>query len=183
MGETKTEIGFRPARTGDAPLLLQWRSEPSVRRYQPLAPVSLEKIRAELRAQRHEDLVNSRGPRYQWIAEVAGRPAGWITLAITNWPHGLCEVGYALSSPYQGRGLMAPILADFCRDLFGRTRLHRIEARCSVENAASWKILEQAGFQREGRLRRYFELGGVRVDNFLYALLRGEGSDPQPNNT
>ena len=163
---------FRPARTGDAPLLLHWRNEPSVRRHQPLVPASLEKIRAELRSQRHDDLRQGRGPRFQWVIEVEDRPAGWITLAVTNWPHGLCEVGYALSTPYQGKGLMAGILTDFCRDLFRRTRLQRIEARCSVENSASWKILEKAGFQREGRLRSYFELAGVRVDNYLYSFLR-----------
>ncbi len=172
MGETSPVIGIRAARPGDAPLLLHWRSEPSIRRHQPLAPASLEKVRAELRAQRHSELFQGRGPRFQWIIEADSRPAGWITLAITNWPHGLCEVGYALSTPYQGRGLMAPILVDFCTDLFQRTCLHRIEARCSVENTASWKILELAGFQREGRLRSYFVLGDERVDNFLYARIR-----------
>jgi RimJ/RimL family protein N-acetyltransferase len=35
-------------------------------------------------------------------------------------------------------------------------------------------VLEAAGFQREGVLRSYFQLGERRVDNYLYAILRDD---------
>ena len=35
-------------------------------------------------------------------------------------------------------------------------------------------MLEKLGFVREGRLRRYFRLGGDRVDNYLYSLLEDD---------
>ena len=57
-------------------------------------------------------------------------------------------------------------------DLFTNTGLERIEARCAVDNIASQKVLIKVGFHREGRLRGYFVLGGRRVDNYLYAILR-----------
>jgi RimJ/RimL family protein N-acetyltransferase len=69
---------------------------------------------------------------------------------------------------------MAPALDQLLAELFGQTAIERLEARCSVDNLASQRVLEKVGFVREGLLRGYFELQGRRVDNFLYALLRSE---------
>ena len=86
----------------------------------------------------------------------------------------MAEVGYALTTDAQGRGIIVPALEQLLAELFGHTAIERIEARCSVENVASQRVLERIGFVREGLLRGYFELDGRRVDNFLYAVLRGD---------
>jgi ribosomal-protein-alanine N-acetyltransferase len=91
---------------------------------------------------------------------------------VSNWEHGLSEVGYALSTRYHSHGLMTEALALLLSDLFANTTLERIEARCATENDASRRVLEKNGFQREGHLRGYFKLRGRRIDNYLYALLR-----------
>ena len=116
--------------------------------------------------------IQGRGTRFQWIIEYEGRPAGWITLVVANWEHGLAEVGYALGTAYQGRGLMSTALSRLLADTFARTTLERIEARCSVDNAASRRVLEKCGFHCEGVLQSYFKLRGKRVDNYLFAALR-----------
>jgi RimJ/RimL family protein N-acetyltransferase len=167
-------ITLRPAQPADAGLLRHWRDEPSVRRHQPLGEVTLGQLRADLAQQSTADLRRGRGQKYQWLILVDERPAGWVTLVIANWEHGLAEIGYALSTPYQHRGLMVPALRQLLAELFATTPLARIEARCSIENQASQRVLEHAGFQREGLLRGYFVLGGRRVDNFLYAILRSD---------
>ncbi|MEE8138700.1 MAG: GNAT family protein [Thermoanaerobaculia bacterium] len=165
-------VTLRAAQRGDAALLKRWRAEPSVRQFQPLGKFSMSHLASELAAQRMEDLYRGRGDKFQWIIRCDGEPAGWITLVVTNWDHGLAETGYALSSPYQSRGLMPQALDLLLADLFLNAPLVRIEARCAVDNVASQKVLEKVGFQREGRLRGYFVLGGRRVDNYLYAILR-----------
>jgi len=165
-------VGLRAATPRDAELLRLWRSEPSVRHFQPLNDLSTGQLRSDVANQRVVDLYRGRGEKFQWIVEADGHPAGWITLVVSNWEHGLAEVGYALSTPYQGRGLMAPALQLLLDDLFIGTSLERIEARCAVDNVASQRVLERLGFTREGRLRSYFRLRGTRVDNHLYALLR-----------
>jgi ribosomal-protein-alanine N-acetyltransferase len=167
-------VGLRAATPRDAELLRLWRSEPSVRRFQPLNDLSTGQLRSDVANQRIGDLYRGRGEKFQWIVEADGYPAGWITLVVSNWEHGLAEVGYALSTPFQGRGLMAPALELLLDDLFTGTSLERIEARCAVENVASQRVLERLGFTREGRLRSYFRLRGTRVDNHLYALLRDD---------
>jgi ribosomal-protein-alanine N-acetyltransferase len=118
------------------------------------------------------DLYRGRGEKFQWIVEVEGDPAGWITLVVSNWEHGLAEVGYALSTLYQSRGLMTDAVNQLLGDLFANTLLERVEARCAIENTGSQRVLEKNGFEREGLLKGYFKLRGKRVDNYLYALLR-----------
>ncbi len=167
-------VALRPALPADALLLHRWRSEPSVRRHQPLQEASVADLRADLARQRPEDLYRGRGERFQWIVLAESAPAGWITLAVTSWEHALGEIGYALTTPYQGRGLMAPALHLLLADLFLATPLERLEARCAVANVASRRVLEKVGFRREGLLRGYFALDGRRVDNYLYALLRAD---------
>ena len=165
------EVALRAARPEDAPLLHLWRSERTVRRYQPLAPLSTAQLRAELAARRFDDLYRARGDRFDWIIQVRRQPVGWITLVIHSWEHGLGECGYSLSTPFQRKGIMPRALRQFVGELFERTRLHRLEARTAVDNVASQRVLERLGFRREGTLRAYFQLDGTWVDNHLYAML------------
>jgi RimJ/RimL family protein N-acetyltransferase len=174
QGSAAPRVSLRPALPRDAELLRLWRSEPSVRRYQPLNELSASQLRSDVANQRMGDLYRGRGEKFQWVIEADGRPAGWITLVVSNWEHGLAEIGYALSTPYQGRGLMPLALEQLLDDLFSGTNLERLEARCAVGNVASQRVLERLGFTQEGRLRGYFRLRGKRVDNFLYSLLRDD---------
>jgi RimJ/RimL family protein N-acetyltransferase len=166
------EVEVRPARPEDAALLHLWRAEKSVRRYQPLAPLSTSQLRSELASRRADDLWRNRGDRFDWIVLVHRQPAGWITLVVHSWEHGLAECGYSLSTAFQGRGLMHKALTRLIGDLFARTRLHRLEARTALANVASQKVLEKLGFRREGTLRGYFQLDGEWVDNYLFAIVK-----------
>ncbi len=167
-------VTLRPAAPRDAELLRLWRSETTVRRFQPLNDLPTSQLRADVASQRISELYRGQGDKFQWIVQVDGQPAGWITLVVSNWEHGLSEVGYALSTAYQARGLMTEALALLLADLFTNTNLERIEARCAVENDASRRVLEKNGFRLEGQLRGYFKLRGRRIDNYLFALLRDE---------
>lgn len=165
-------VTLRPARGEDAPLLKRWRAEPSVRRFQPLHDVPLSQLRADISSQRVEGLYRGRGERFMWIVESDREAAGWITLVVANWEHGLSEIGYALSAKFEGQGIMTQALTQLLPDLLLRAPLERIEARCAVGNVASQRVLQKLGFVREGVLRSYFKLHGSRVDHILYALLR-----------
>jgi RimJ/RimL family protein N-acetyltransferase len=50
----------------------------------------------------------------------------------------------------------------------------RVEAYVNVGNGASERVLERAGFTREGVLRSLSKADGRRVDKTLYSLLPGE---------
>lgn len=165
-------VDIRPAHAGDAPLLKRWREEEAARLYQPLGDASVAQLRADIAAHNPNDLRRGRGQKFQWIVLVNDEPAGWITLVVANWEHGLAELGYTLSTGYHRRGLMAAALAQVLAEVFLGSPLERVEARCAIENRASRRVLEKLGFRKEGLLRGYFVLHGERVDNYLYGLLR-----------
>lgn len=167
-------VTLRPAVPADAQWLRRWRGEPSVREHQPLHELSLADLRDDVAGRADDDLYKAQGEKFQWIVHADGEPAGWITLVVINWEHGLAEVGYALGSAHQRRGIMPRALDLLLDDLFTNTALHRIEARCAVDNLASQRVLDRLGFLREGRLRGYFVLHERRVDNYLYAILASE---------
>jgi ribosomal-protein-alanine N-acetyltransferase len=50
--------------------------------------------------------------------------------------------------------------------------LHRIELYIEPWNNSSIHVAEAAGYQREGLLRSYLEIGGTRQDMLLYATTR-----------
>lgn len=55
----------------------------------------------------------------------------------------------------------------------------RIEALVEPDNVASQRVVEKAGFRREGHMRAYLDLepDGRRGDACIYSLIR---DDPQP---
>jgi RimJ/RimL family protein N-acetyltransferase len=59
-----------------------------------------------------------------------------------------------------------------CRWAFGDLGLQRIQLFHAVENTASARVAEKAGFTCEGRLRRSHRYGdGLRHDELLWARL------------
>ena len=55
--------------------------------------------------------------------------------------------------------------------IFAGLELHRIEAACIPDNARSIRLLEKAGFQREGYLRGYLKINGQWHDHVMFSLL------------
>jgi site-specific DNA-cytosine methylase len=55
----------------------------------------------------------------------------------------------------------------------------RIQAKADPENVASWKALEEAGFKREGVLRKTFYCRGKWRDDCIYSVLREEWKEPR----
>jgi ribosomal-protein-alanine N-acetyltransferase len=63
--------------------------------------------------------------------------------------------------------------------LFFSKELARIHAIADVRNRASQRVLEKAGFQREGTMRKcVFNRGELR-NYHLYSILREEWKEPR----
>jgi RimJ/RimL family protein N-acetyltransferase len=90
-----------------------------------------------------------------------------------NWAHGQAEIGYWLLHDARGRGI-ATRTARFLAEHGFSLGLERIEARVFVGNDASERVLERAGFTREGVLRSLPRRWGGRADMTVYSLLPGE---------
>ncbi len=79
---------------------------------------------------------------------------------------GEVELGYALAKRYWGKGLASEVARAVTRFGFESANLERIMAVVVPENAASWRVLEKAGFAFE-KNARYYDL-----DVAYYAITR-----------
>lgn len=99
---------------------------------------------------------------------------GGVTLA--NIRRGVAQagsLGYWIGEPFAHRGLMSGAVQALVPFSFSSLRLHRLEAACIPSNAASIKLLEKAGFEREGYAREYLCINGLWQDHLLFARLNG----------
>ena len=99
---------------------------------------------------------------------------GGLTLA--NVRRGVAQagsLGYWIGEPFARRGLMTGAVQALVPFSFGSLRLHRLEAACIPSNAASIRLLEKTGFEREGYAREYLCINGLWQDHLLFARLNG----------
>ncbi|MDW0117832.1 GNAT family protein [Sporosarcina thermotolerans] len=100
------------------------------------------------------------------------RLIGHISLySIKRLPFSSGFVGYSIDERETGRGLATEAVQIVTRFAFETVSLHRVEAFVSPNNIGSVKVLENAGYVREGLLRKLLYINGSWEDHFMYASL------------
>ncbi len=89
------------------------------------------------------------------------------------------EIGYTLLPSERGKGYGTEALRIMVDYLFLSKDVMRIQAQTDQRNAASQKILEKAGFKKEGTLRRNFFMRGEWTDDYIYGIIREEWKEPK----
>ena len=82
------------------------------------------------------------------------------------------EVGYWLGEPFWNRGIATGALRALTEYAFGEIGLVRLYATVMEWNPASARVLEKAGYQYEGLLRKSAVKDGQVIDQWLYASVR-----------
>ena len=82
------------------------------------------------------------------------------------------EMGYYIAESYWGKGIGTSAVRQTCKYIFDHTNIIRIFAEPFAYNMASCHILEKAGFQCEGILRKNAIKNGVILDMKMYALIK-----------
>jgi len=83
------------------------------------------------------------------------------------------EIGYWLYPRARGRGVATKIARALAEYAFA-VGVQRVAALVEVGNASSERVLERAGFTREGVIRSLPNSEGQRVDKTIFSLLPGE---------
>lgn len=86
------------------------------------------------------------------------------------------ELGYAVAPWARGQGIATATLLELTRWAFDQG-MQRVTALISVENPASSRVAQKAGYQLEGVLRSVHHVNSARVDLQSWSILPG---DPFP---
>jgi RimJ/RimL family protein N-acetyltransferase len=130
-----------------------------------------------------EDERRCRYTGYWWVSgqrielavrdAASGAFAGHLQLTQVLPVLGQAMIGYSLVPEFRGRGFMTRAVGLLVDWAFANTALHRIVAGTEAGNTASQRVLERAGFSREGVHRLMLpKRDGGRVDDVAWARLR-----------
>ncbi|MGZ8466085.1 MAG: GNAT family N-acetyltransferase, partial [Candidatus Binatia bacterium] len=114
------------------------------------------------------------GKAFQWVIERKEdlQLMGMIAARVQahRW-----ELGYVLARPYWGHGYMTESVKGLIDWAFQGADVFRVWAVCDVENLASARVMERAGMQREGILRRWSVHPNVSAeprDSYCYSITK-----------
>ncbi|WP_405775515.1 GNAT family N-acetyltransferase [Streptomyces sp. NBC_00859] len=108
------------------------------------------------------------------IVNSGGRPVGNVGLWLKGRAQGRASLGYWVVRSARGQGAAGAAVAAVTGWAFGELRLPALELYVEPWNTASAHTAERAGFQREGLLREWQQVGTERRDMFRYSLANGE---------
>lgn len=80
-------------------------------------------------------------------------------------------LGYSIDKAHEGQGIMSEAVRAGVDYAFGLLGLHRLYASYMVGNERSGRVLERAGFEREGVLRKLLRVNGVWQDHVQMSLI------------
>ena len=104
--------------------------------------------------------------------EVDGEASGGIGFVPgTDVERFSAEIGYWLGEAHWGRGVVTEALTLVTEDVFRRRNILRLFALPFADNAGSIRVLEKAGYVREGILKSSAVKFGAPRDQAIYARL------------
>lgn len=106
------------------------------------------------------------------VAEPSSDEAvGQIGLWLRDLPDGRASVGYWVERSHRGRGYAADALEVLSRWALSHDEIHRLQLYVEPHNEASRRTAGSCGFEREGLLRSWQEVGGQRRDMEMWSRL------------
>jgi ribosomal-protein-alanine N-acetyltransferase len=89
------------------------------------------------------------------------------------------EIGYIVVPNERKKGYGSEAVKIIVDYLFLSKDLVRVQAITGVDNFASHRVLEKAGFTKEGIIRKSAFIRGEWKDGCLYSILREEWKEPK----
>jgi len=168
---------LRPWRDDDADATWAALQDPEIRLWNSSGSPSRESVTRFLRSRADW----SGGDHASWavVDAVTGELLGSVSLHSVDREQGDAEIGYWTVPAARGRGVAALVVDAVCRWAFATLPIDRIELYHAVDNPASRRVAEKAGFTQEGRLRRSYRYGdGAKHDELLWSRLADDPPAP-----
>ena len=169
-----TNINLNVLDKEDIRLYQEWVNNSEVLgKYNPLRQVSLERM---------QNIIGMSPDDFQvFIIEKKNQEKIGVILYFINrgGPYELLEIGYFLIPSERKKGYCSEAVKIFVDYLFLSKEIVRVQAATVIKNIGSQKVLEKAGFTKEGIIRKMMWCRGDWRDYILYSILIDEWKEPQ----
>ncbi|MFC3992350.1 GNAT family N-acetyltransferase [Actinoplanes siamensis] len=119
----------------------------------PGSPATADEVPGWLGETVHQHRLDGRGVHLVMVDISSGEIVGSIGLRDTNWEAGSCEIGYGVRADRRSRGYATEAAGAVGRWALTEGGMRRVQLHARVDNVASLRAAEKAGFHREGTLR------------------------------
>jgi len=166
-------VNLRVMEKEDLSLFAEWVNKPEVfGEYNPLRQMS--------RTETEKMLENPLELKPFIIEKKDGSKIGFIAhFYVLHISGRQPEIGYSLVPNERGKGYCTEAVNIMVDYLFLSKDTMRVQATTDTRNLASQKVLEKAGFKKEGTIRKLFFIRGELRDAYLYSILREEWKEPK----
>ncbi len=162
-------VNLRIGEKEDLPILMEWMNDPKVMgEYQPFIQKNSKNMERILEDNPPEQKV--------FVIEKEGAKIGYVGYSRSGT---FFEVGYVVIPAERRKGYGTEAVKIIVDYLFLSKETGRIQAVTDVRNAVSQKVLEKAGFKREGIMRNFEFVRGEWVNSCLYSIIREEWKEPK----
>jgi len=164
---------LREVRAGDAPALLAMLTSEEVAEFVSPLPSTVEGFEAFIAEALHDRM---RGNSFCFgiVPDGYEDAMGLFQVRQLEPGFGSAEWGFAIGSPFWGRGIFvegAKSVIDFS---FGVVGTQRLEARSIASNGRGNAALRKVGALQESTLRRSFQRNGRYFDQILWSILKDD---------
>jgi len=165
-----TQITLRPLNLSDLDDLMVWTTDEKVAKF----------CSWELYTSKDDGInfIENIATKFLWCKAICinDRAIGCVSLSSSSpsdkTRKKCAELGYVLGSKYWGKGVATYVVKQVVKVAFCElSYLERLEALVDVENVGSQRVLEKAGFQKEGVLRKYLFMKGKSRDMIMSSVL------------
>lgn len=172
-------LKLREPRREDAEAIYRaYATDPEVARYMTWRPhTSIDETRTFIEG-RIQSWNAARD--WDWVIELKETGAVVGCIGVRRDQHEI-TLGYVLARAHWGKGLMPEAVKAVAFRAFDDVAIHRVCARCDVDNRPSARVMEKVGMRREGLLRRSLlhpNQSAEPRDGYLYAVARGDRLEP-----
>jgi ribosomal-protein-alanine N-acetyltransferase len=118
-------------------------------------------------------MMQDQDPMVIFSIVVDGKVVGGIGLELRNGVYRKAPlIGYWLGEEYWGRGIMPEAVKLVSDYAFNHLDVIRLQAGIFSNNPKSMRVLEKAGFTKEGVMKSSIIKKGVILDDHVYALVK-----------
>ncbi|PGH45303.1 hypothetical protein COO58_13360 [Micromonospora sp. WMMA1996] len=169
-------VRLRPFRRDDAPLIASVASDPLIPLVTSVPPSGAHEDIAAYIDRQHQRLTDGSGYSFAIADADTDEAVGSIGLWTNHISAGRASTGYWVAPHHRRRGYVRAALGALTTWARSLDDIKRLELFVEPWNEGSWRAAEACGYQREGLLRSWQQVGAERRDMYVYSVIPGRDS-------